>query len=783
MPEFTGWLLDLFEDPREGLVLYFIDQTGPRWRLKRPLPVTFYALGEDNELRALWQYLNDRPGEITLNRTRRMDVFKRQEITALAVTVENPYQASKVFQQTAARFPHLDYADTDLNISLRFAAETGAFPLVRCRVEADADHRLREIEVLEDAWALKTMPIPLRVMTLAPDVAPHHARPRYLRVEIEGEIYHFDLRTWRPLLINLRALIQRYDPDLLLTDYGDTWLLPRLLQVSEEHHIPLGLNREPGRGTSWRKERTYFSYGQIIFRGQQIHLFGRCHIDRQNAVLWGDYALDGTIEVSRVTALPLQTAARVSPGTGISSIEMLTALREGILVPWQKQQAEMLKPVADLFSADQGGLVYQPKIGVHKDVAEIDFVSLYPAIMVHFNISPETILPDPNADNLVPALGLAIDTSQDGLIPKALRPLLEKRIEMKKHLAITPHWDPYRKSFKSRSSALKWLLVTCFGYLGYKNARFGRIEAHQAVTAYGREALMRAKEAAENLGFEIIQLYVDGLWVHHPQKTQPGDIQPLLLEIQKRTGLPISLDGIYRWVVFVGSRQNKKRPVANRYFGIFQDGSIKVRGIDARRRDSTPFVADAQMHLLELLAEHEDPETALPEAIAFLQERLRALRSGEVKLPDLLVRQRLGRKMEAYRTPSPAARAVLQLNTVGKDLHPGQRVPFLYTLGKPGVFAWDLPQKPNPSAVDVARYQRLLLRAAGIVLESWGLNEEKLTERILSDVSQLSLPVPPQQHPLQHSRNIPGVIKPAVQRALKGQSHEAGTAPQSNLFL
>lgn len=769
MLEFTGWLLDLFEDPLEGLILYFIDESGARWRLSRPFPVTFYALGSNAELRTLWQHLSDRPQEITFNRARRMDVFRRQMVTALAITIKNPYEVRKVFHQTATRFPHLEYADADLHISLRFAAETGAFPLSRCRVLADEAHQLRDIEVLEDAWVLKTIPIPLRIMSLAPDVAPHHARPHYLRVEIEGEEYHFDLRTWRPLLINLRALIQRYDPDLILTDWGDTWLLPRLLQQSEKYHITLGLNREAGRGVSWHEERTYFSYGQIVYRGQQIHLFGRCHIDRQNAVLWNDYQLDGTIEVSRVTALPLQTSARVSPGTGISSIEMLTALREGILVPWQKQQAEMLKPAADLFTADQGGLVYQPKIGVHKNVAEIDFVSLYPAIMVHFNISPETILPNPDADNVVPALGLAIDTSEEGLVPKALRPLLEKRIEMKKHLASTPPWDPFRKNFKRRASALKWLLVTCFGYLGYKNARFGRIEAHQAVTAYGREALLRAKEAAEDMGFEVIQLYVDGLWVQHPDKTCPEDIQPLLLEIQERTDLPISLDGIYRWVVFVGSRQNKKRPVANRYFGTFQDGSIKVRGIDARRHDSTPFVAEAQMHLLKLLATKEEPEAALTEAIDFLRERLSALRSGQVGLPELLVRQRLGRKLEAYRTPSPAARAVLQLKAAGKEMRPGQRVPFLYTLGKPGVFAWDMPKKPSPRAVDVARYQSLLLRAAGIVLESWGLDEEKLTEKMLSDASQLSLPVPPEQHPGKHRRNIPGVIDPAVNRTFKGQ--------------
>ena len=104
-------------------------------------------------------------------------------------------------------------------------------------------------------------------------------------------------------------------------------------------------------------------------------------------------------------------------------------------------------------------------------------------------------------------------------------------------------------------------------------------------------------------------------------------------------------------------------------------------------------------------------------------------------------------------------------------MRPGQRVPFLYTLGKPGVFAWDLPQKPNPRAVDVARYQRLLLRAAGIVLESWGLDEKKLTEIVLSDASQLLLPVPPKQHPGQHRGNIPGIIDPTMDRALKRQTY------------
>jgi len=60
------------------------------------------------------------------------------------------------------------------------------------------------------------------------------------------------------------------------------------------------------------------------------------------------------------------------------------------------------------------------------------------------------------------------------------------------------------------SAAHKWILVVCFGYLGYKNARFGLISSHEAVTAGGREALLRAKEAAEDSGFEILHIYVDG---------------------------------------------------------------------------------------------------------------------------------------------------------------------------------------------------------------------------------------------------------------------------------
>ena len=109
--------------------------------------------------------------------------------------------------------------------------------------------------------------------------------------------------------------------------------------------------------------------------------------------------LEGVYELARVTSLPVQSAARLSPGSGISAMQMVVALRQGVLVPWHKQQAELPKSAAELMISDQGGLVYQPLSGLHRDVAEIDFISMYPSIMRHFNISPETVAhPTPPAD-------------------------------------------------------------------------------------------------------------------------------------------------------------------------------------------------------------------------------------------------------------------------------------------------------------------------------------------------------------------------------------------------
>jgi DNA polymerase-2 len=546
------------------------------------------------------------------------------------------------------------------------------------------------------------------------------------------------------LLLSIRASLKRHDPDLILSHWGDTWLFPRLLQFCNDEGITyFNPNRDQERQAVQRGENSYFTYGQVIHRGRQFHLFGRWHIDRRNAMMFSEYGLPGVLEQARVTGLPVQEIARKSPGAGVTAMQMQTALRQGILVPHLKQQAEQFKSVAELIRADRGGLVYQPLIGLHRNVAEIDFISMYPGLMVHFNISPETVGVQGENTRLIPELGIPVDQAREGLVPATLRPLLAKRLAIKEQLAGLERRDCRANSLKARAAGLKWLLVVCFGYLGYKNARFGRIEAHEAVTAYSRDVLLSAKETAEDLGYQVLHMYVDALWVKHAEETKAGGVRQLMGEIAARTDLPIALEGIYRWIVFLPSRLDNRIPVPNRYFGVFEDGSLKTRGIECNRHDTPPFIAKTQLRVLEKLAalpEHQPLRSALPDVIGLWRQSVADLRAGRLPLQQLLVTQRVSRPSDEFRTPSPAARALAQLANSGKQRHPGQRVRFIYTRGAPGVYAWDLPTAPDPTAVDTARYLELLVRAADTILRPLRVKEERTRSCLLSNAYQQELP-------------------------------------------
>ena len=60
-------------------------------------------------------------------------------------------------------------------------------------------------------------------------------------------------------------------------------------------------------------------------------------------------------------------------------------------MPFRKRDAECIRNISELRASDKGGMIFQPEPGVYEKVHQIDFTSLYPSIIVKYNLSPETI--------------------------------------------------------------------------------------------------------------------------------------------------------------------------------------------------------------------------------------------------------------------------------------------------------------------------------------------------------------------------------------------------------
>jgi DNA polymerase-2 len=367
----------------------------------------------------------------------------------------------------------------------------------------------------------------------------------------------------------------------------------------------------------------------------------------------------------------------------MTSIQLEKAVKDGILVPWRKSEPERFKSALQLLTVDKGGLTYQPKVGAFEGVAEIDFASMYPSLMIVHNISPETVLCSCCDNQVVPEAGYNICTQRRGLIPLTLAPLVERR-RLLKELMRSAEDERTREIYDRRRTAIKWMLVSCFGYMGYKNAKFGRIEAHESVTAFGRETLLRAKEIAEERGFRILHGLTDSLWISKPGTTEE-ELRGLCETITEGTKVEMSLEGVYRWIVFLSSKVKEGRPVATRYFGVFADGELKARGLAYRRHDTPLDIKEVQEEMLAILREAGslgELREKREEALLLLDERIAELERGEVDVRRLIVEQVLGRNIEDFKVNTRAAIAARKFRDAGIPIHPGEKVGYVITNAK-----------------------------------------------------------------------------------------------------
>jgi DNA polymerase-2 len=714
-----GWLFDLYPAKR-GMVLWWITEAGERLRLEDRFAPAFYAEGAVRDLQPLIRELEAKPSIAGLEWVKRWDLVSREQVEVLKIAVADLNQYPVLPDRLFLEHPRVLFWNCGIHLAQLYCYERQLFPLAFCTIEHE-DGILKRVECRDDPWALEYALPPLRIMELkgTGPAGRFSRRLSTLQVTVEGETHELCQGEEAELLHAFTGLLERHDPDILMTKDGDAFLLPTLLWLAKRQKVTLPLDREPVLRTPPRPGRSFFSYGRVIYMTPPFLLYGRWHIDLHNSFIYHDGELPGLLEIARVAKVPVQRQARLSTGVAITSMQMDEATRMGALIPWKKAEVEEAKTLNELLTIDKGGMVYLPPMGLHEHVAEIDFASMYPALMVAYNISPETVNCACCPPGTVPEAGYSLCERREGLVPRVLRPLLDKRLRYKALKKASE--GAARRRYNLLQAALRWCLLVSFGYLGYKNARWGQIMAHEAVTSLGREMLLRARTIAEAFGFRIIHAIVDSIYLQKPGLTV-AELEALCREIEDATKIPIAVEGIYRWIVFCPSREAPALTVPNRFYGVFQSGDQKVRGLELRRHDTAPLIATAQQQMLNCLAQAENAVefmARIPEALETLRRHIEAIRGGRVPLEDLVITRTLSKEPMQYVREDAGAIAAKTLARAGVELHPGQQIDYLILDRKAkvkGDRARPAVLLTGDESYDAQTYEQLLLRAAETLL-------------------------------------------------------------------
>jgi DNA polymerase elongation subunit (family B) len=500
-----GWILDLYPGNPGEMVVWFKREDGQAVRLvDHWSPSIFIATSSVADLEDPLKIMGSE--FIWTKPTRK---FEKVIDTERSDVIEANVMDARKIQQVAGRIERLGpfgayrLYNVDVPPNQSYLYEHDLFPLAHCEVMQVGD--TLQWDLHDNVWAydyaapnLRKVKVDVDIMK-AGKITLFTDRIGTISLESDAGKVVIDRGSEADKLLELVKTVREADPDFVLSTDGDSFLFPYLIRRAEANNVAdrLTLDRDgtilklPAKGGT-----SYFSYGRIHYKPSAMKLCGRIHIDVNTSFAYSEAGFEGLFELSRVCRMPLQTSSRASIGKALSSLQCYHASRIDLLVPWKPTLVERFKDRNELLVADRGGLIFEPKMGVHEGVCELDFHALYPNIMFRKNISAETVrcLCCPDSKNRVPELGWNVCEKRKGIVPRAIEIIVEKRLHYKELKKDSKGTDYDR--YNARQAALKWLGVTTFGYLGFNNAKFGRIDAHIAVCAWDRKVLLDAARVA-----------------------------------------------------------------------------------------------------------------------------------------------------------------------------------------------------------------------------------------------------------------------------------------------
>jgi DNA polymerase elongation subunit (family B) len=518
-----------------------------------------------------------------------------------------------------------------------------------------------------------------------------------ISARIAGEIIEFNGNE-ADLLQQFSAYTFKKDPDIIVFNYESITALNYLLQRIKS----LSLNLPMGR----RKVDIYSNESRIVCSWSQ----GRIYLyDKQ----FGINGIEGLLELSRFSCLPIGIISGQSIGRLIAARNMreLTTLDHVISDSNNRTCYEQIRTIEEIVKHDKAGMIFSPKVGLHENVAVLDYNDEFANIIINENISYES-----NHNTL-------------GLLPQIVKGLVDRRIYFRQKLKKLSVDSLEALQYQRRAETCKQILVSLYGTTGSFWNKYGNVLAFEEINRKSREILLKTKDIIQDLGFELIYSDTDACFVHKNGATK-NDYKKLGDKISKETGLAISLEYHYKFLVLLPLEADEKLEALKHYFGITFDGELVMRGIETRRHDSPEFVKQFQKELLHILFDCEKVDDiydiTLEKALYHLTTTIDQVMTGEINAKDLVISKQLRMDITKYKNLFPHVAAAIQsINTNGRLPVRGEIIQFVYTDSQhlnPLNRVIIPDDSLNSIEYDREKYKEILIDAAETILGIFGFD-------------------------------------------------------------
>ena len=573
------------------------------------------------------------------------------------------------------------------------------------------------------------------------------------------KITFYDENKEKNMILDAFKIVQQYP--LLITYNGDGFDLPYLYNRAER----LGIGKEDNPFYMMRDSATLRKgvhldlYRTMSNRAFQIYAFGQKYNDFSlNSVSIGllnekkiDYGMDIgdltlyqtakycqndarltykltsfdndllmnlLVVISRIARMPIDDISRMGVSQWIRSLLYFEHRKNGSLIPRRDELDKRSSGVANEAVIKnkkfRGGLVVEPKEGIHFDVTVMDFASLYPSIIKVKNISYETVRcsHDECKKNTIEQTNHWVCTKKNGLTSLLIGSLRDLRVNYYKTMARKDTLtDEERHLYTVVSQALKVILNASYGVMGAEIFPLYFLPAAEATTSTGRHIILDTISKCNDAGIEVLYGDTDSLFIKSPP---PQQIQKIIDRAKNDHNVELEVEKEYRYVVLSDRKKN--------YLGVTKNGKVDVKGLTGKKSHTPPFIKTLFFELLDILAEVKTVDEfkhAKKKISDKISECTKKVQAKEIPLSELAFNVMISKAPKEYvKTIPQHIRAARQLESI-REIKKGEIISYVKIINKPGVRPVELARQ---NEIDSSKYMEFMENTLSQITSSMDLD-------------------------------------------------------------